>query len=174
MRNGAAAAVDGERSVDGQSLDVAEVLEHELAFVVEGVPFSTSPRWPRQPGVSAAPVATMIARNRSRCALSPLTPNRQRVKATFLILRQEVKRVRTYVLDRSAPRSGPLPPSDRAPSTLDGRGRRPRASNSCSRTRFSSCISTSSGAHLRLSRQRGGGSSATSPRGRPVYQTSPG
>ena len=35
--------------------------------------------------------------------------------------------MRTYVLDRAAERPHSLPPGDRAPSTVDGRGRGPRA-----------------------------------------------
>ena len=41
----------------------------------------------------------------------------------------------TYVPDRPSRRSRPLPPSDRAPSTVDGRGRRSRASEPSARGR---------------------------------------
>ena len=82
--------------------------------------------------------------------------------------------VRTYVLDRPAARSRPLPPSNRAPSTLDGRGRRPRAAEpAAATTRCSSCISTSSGDHPRPSRPRGDGSCAISRRARRGCETSP-
>ena len=39
----------------------------------------------------------------------------------------DTRTMRTYVRDRAAARARPLPPSDRAPSTLDGRGRGSRA-----------------------------------------------
>ena len=58
--------------------------------------------------------------------------------------------VGTYVRDGPAERARPVPSSDRAPSSVAGRGRRPASSRACrSRTRCSSCISTSSEGSLK-------------------------